>query len=396
MAMKKRTKYLTIAGVCLGLGIIPFLVWFSRRMEERHRYLIWDIRKRVMWIGSTLLSTRDVPLEEILGSGPGKGELAVAASAEKVLGEFLQKHDADENLVYVLYRQKVKPSNPTADTAVGKWGSSYYSWRMSAEKWKLASHFLWYSEDERNGVPERFPMLWQKRPDLSGGNVTFLTWEGASATVWAQHQFDPYLKDASDWVNADKIDLESALGLLRTGTKRKKAWALRLLGAGCRPEMVSVIGEFVRDKDYEIRRAAVSALGLTRRPEALALLRHCMEDSVRFEVARSLGQIGGASVLEPLGRLLRDKDHQVRWYAALALGQTGLKEALPPLLKALEQDSGLERAVLSSLKRLGWTPPPGHAIPRESPEKTREAVPATVPKPAPIETVPTEAMEPSE
>lgn len=94
----------------------------------------------------------------------------------------------------------------------------------------------------------------------------------------------------------------------------------------------------LENKDTEVKREAIRALGETRSETALAPLTVALEDenySVRIEAVRALSTIGSEKAVELLTNALADKNRAVRLETTDALVQIGSKKALGILISAL-------------------------------------------------------------
>jgi HEAT repeat protein len=102
----------------------------------------------------------------------------------------------------------------------------------------------------------------------------------------------------------------------------------------------------LRDKNSDVRWAAVWALGETGSPEAVEALVGRLDDKtedreVREEAAGALGTIGSPKAVEALAGRLQDvaEDREVREEAAVSLGQIGSPEAVDVLTRRLADEN---------------------------------------------------------
>lgn len=101
----------------------------------------------------------------------------------------------------------------------------------------------------------------------------------------------------------------------------------------------------LKDRDSQIRKLAVVALGEIRDTRAVEPLIQVLSDddsNVRGEAADALSKIRDTKAVEPLIRVLRDNDSNVRCKAALALGEIRDAKASKPLIHALLNDKDSE------------------------------------------------------
>ena len=128
----------------------------------------------------------------------------------------------------------------------------------------------------------------------------------------------------------------------------------RLAGEEVMPPLVNAL----QDDSIIVSRAAVSALGDARNPQAIPHLKGILENRDKEELhavtVKVLGEIGGHDIMPTLLRALESSNELVRVRAALALGEFRTDEVIPHFLKLLQDDSDSLRAIAaSSLGLLG-------------------------------------------
>ncbi|HVR35762.1 MAG TPA: hypothetical protein VMS21_07920, partial [Methylomirabilota bacterium] len=150
-----------------------------------------------------------VSLDQLLGVGDD-AEVRVA-SAELVFGEAMRKEleMPDRLFVSLAYQREVEPADPNATDLLQKWGSSYNSWLMSAEKWRLAEHCPW-----------QFPMVWEKRPDLFGGKVIVLyrNWSRESLST---NEFSLRMSRVRKWLAPESVDSAEVVRQLSSASEEE-------------------------------------------------------------------------------------------------------------------------------------------------------------------------------
>jgi len=314
-------------------------------------------RKNLKSIGIALRVVGQ-PIDQFLDCHTTNG--AHVVSAEKVFDRLLRNQQIPEHVfVSAIYKKRVPPDNPKGNSLIAKWGSSYNTWCMPSEKWRLALEFepfAWAGKADYS--PSGFPIVWDKRPDLYGDVVVVLTIGGSCYSVPAK-PFQSYLQAAWNWVNPDRVDMAALLEMTKSLSPKTRAAGVRLLGLRKDPAQITEIGKHLKDENYDVRVAAAWALGRLSNPVAISLLEGAMQDKegVRVEVAKALGNIAGEATVAPLVHLLKDKSELVRREAAKALGDSKSQEAIVPLQEALDDpDPQTRYAVLDSLTRLGWSP----------------------------------------
>ncbi|MCU0229546.1 MAG: HEAT repeat domain-containing protein, partial [Bryobacterales bacterium] len=88
------------------------------------------------------------------------------------------------------------------------------------------------------------------------------------------------------------------------------------------------------DRDY-----AVHPLGARKNPRALPILAPFLKDpKVKYEIAWSLGEIGGEQVVDMLLPLLQEEDTNIRMIAMYSLGKLQVRRTLPYILPLREDN----------------------------------------------------------
>ena len=135
--------------------------------------------------------------------------------------------------------------------------------------------------------------------------------------------------------------LLKALDYKRPAVRANAAWALGIVGdTRALPGLI----ERLWDKDLEVRRESILALGRLKNPEAVEPLRKVltsrMAASVIYDAARALGSIGSPEAVGDLIRVMdRDPDWKIKGACAKALGRIGEGRSEKPLGKLLLQVS---------------------------------------------------------
>jgi hypothetical protein len=255
-----------------------------------------------------------------------------------------------------------KPLNPDGATALEKWGSSYNSWCMSKEKWDLAFAFteLRASVDGHNAFKELtagFPILWVKRPEFYGDTVVYLS--TTEKGELSSSRFRNYLAEATQWLNPQQVDLDELLRMAKSDETGKRIYALRVLGARKDPMQIQAIGPAIRDEDFEVRSAAIWALGWIGHSDAIRLLEPMLDEkTITEEIAVALGRIGGDAAVPLLVTILKDDNLNARRKAIVSLGETKSPSAVEPLQTFLRDstDPFSKDLARKALSRLGWKP----------------------------------------
>jgi len=139
------------------------------------------------------------------------------------------------------------------------------------------------------------------------------------------------------------------------------------------------LGEALKDKDPEVRRAAIVAMGPIGK-KSIPLLQQALKDKdLRLEAAAALGLIGkaAAAAVPDLCLLLQDPEPEARRKAAAALGSIGSErqEVIPALMQALTDKEAGEPAMYA-LARMNKAMPVLIAALRD--EKTADRAAATL------------------
>ena len=155
--------------------------------------------------------------------------------------------------------------------------------------------------------------------------------------------------------------LAKALELNSYEVRRAAVIALGKFGELAMEPLIKALG----DENYEVRLAAAGVLGAISDSRAVEPLSKMLnlrypksymdgEWSVRRKAAEALGEIGDSHAVEPLIKALGDEHNKVRIAAAKALGDIGDPRAVEPLIKALEDKANHVRdAAKEALRKLG-------------------------------------------
>jgi HEAT repeat protein len=132
--------------------------------------------------------------------------------------------------------------------------------------------------------------------------------------------------------------VEQAL-LAATGATRA-GW-LEVAALGRFPLLPETVQKCLADKDWSVRRAALSALAAQGGDAALALpLAQDKEPAVRCAALEALAALKSELVLAPARAALQDEVWQVRASAAAALGRVRHKDSIEPLIARMESEEG--------------------------------------------------------
>jgi hypothetical protein len=160
-------------------------------------------------------------------------------------------------------------------------------------------------------------------------------------------------------------DIERYLDRLKSPSeqhRQKAASRLVKMGATAVPALI----EAIQDRDENVRRHAMSALGKIGDASAVPALIASLLDrgsSVRRYAALALGEIGDASAVPALIEAIQDSHWDVRRFAVEALGRFGDAPAVSALLGALYDSEWFVRShAAEALNRLG----DARALPRKA------------------------------
>ncbi len=150
------------------------------------------------------------------------------------------------------------------------------------------------------------------------------------------------------------------LGLLENSKPVVRRHVVDALGEIAQADTWQVISELVsRDPSFEVRSAAVKALGKIGNKQALPILERALRDeaAVRCSAVIAIGLLGDTKAAPALVAMLRDSAPEVRYHAVTALGKLGAKSALPAI-QALHEDADpmVQRGVEKALEELGAEP----------------------------------------
>ncbi|HYO87483.1 MAG TPA: HEAT repeat domain-containing protein [Candidatus Limnocylindrales bacterium] len=170
----------------------------------------------------------------------------------------------------------------------------------------------------------------------------------------------PDLTIPEDGTWADLTDLLAALRGPDWDTRQNAAKQLRAQARGLRgledAQAISQLADALRDDDYSVRWAVVSALAWLRDDTAVPMLLEAMHDkhfTVRLAVIRAFEEIGSPAVAPALVEHLRDPHALVREKAAEALGVLRAPDADEALNAALrDREPFVRRAAAEALGEL--------------------------------------------
>ena len=150
------------------------------------------------------------------------------------------------------------------------------------------------------------------------------------------------------------------IGRLRDKNSDVRWAAVWALGETGSPEAAEALVGRLDDKteDREVRQEAAGALGTIGSPKAVEALAGRLQDvaedrEVREQTAVSLGHIGSPEAVDLLIGLLRDKSHDARWEAVEALGEIGSPEAVRALGRLVDENDDMWYAALWALRETG-------------------------------------------
>ncbi len=111
-----------------------------------------------------------------------------------------------------------------------------------------------------------------------------------------------------------------------------------------------------RDASFEVRAAAVKALGKIGNKDVLPVLETALKDEsvVRCSAVIAMGLLGNINATPALVAMLRDSAPEVRYHSVCALGKLGAKSAVSAIQALLEDpDSMVQRGAEKALEDLG-------------------------------------------
>ena len=156
----------------------------------------------------------------------------------------------------------------------------------------------------------------------------------------------------------DPKSREAIRGLLHDPSPRVREQAAQMLRNLRDKESAPEMKALLADSDPATRRRAVQALGLMDAREAARDIGNNLiadaDDRVRIAAADALGRLRSPEAEEFLTQALRDRNDEVRGAAIASLGAIGATAAAPQLRAMYEQDPGSHRVRLAlALKSLG-------------------------------------------
>ncbi|MBK7493307.1 MAG: HEAT repeat domain-containing protein [Nitrosomonas sp.] len=165
-----------------------------------------------------------------------------------------------------------------------------------------------------------------------------------------------------------KVELETADRMFRQwieyllNKKNTQELFLQLLsqpGAKIRYQAstLQILTSALKDEDSFVRSRAAKSLGEIGGKTVVDVLMLALKDEdsfVRSRAASALGEIGDKAVVHPLIHSLKDEDSTVRWMAAEALEKIGDKAAVDPLIHSLKDENSIVRwTAAEALEKIG-------------------------------------------
>lgn len=179
-----------------------------------------------------------------------------------------------------------------------------------------------------------------------------------------------------------KDEIEIQIDLLSDPDLVVRREAVITLGEMGDDRCVEPLVRALRDGDWQVREAAIDALGQVGSPAVELLIKQLRDWDIRKAVIRALGRIKDERVLEPLVNQLRsdefgldatdalvmlgepavdrlvaalkDKDESIRKQAVIALGRIKSTQALDPLIEMLQDKDWFTRlTAAAALEKIG-------------------------------------------
>lgn len=179
-----------------------------------------------------------------------------------------------------------------------------------------------------------------------------------------------------------KDEIEIQIDLLNDPDLVVRREAVITLGEMGDERCVEPLVRALRDGDWQVREAAIDALGQVGSPAVEPLIKQLRDWDIRKSVIRALGRIKDERVLEPLVNQLRsdefgldatdalvtlgepaivrlvaalkDKDESIRKQAVIALGRIKSTQALDPLIEMLQDKDWFTRlTAAAALEKIG-------------------------------------------
>jgi len=149
----------------------------------------------------------------------------------------------------------------------------------------------------------------------------------------------------------DERCVEPLARALRDGDWQVREVAIEAMGQVGSPAVETLLKLL---RDWEVRKYAIAALGKIRDERVLdPLMLQLRNDEFKDDAINALVELGGPAV-EKLIAALRDKDENVRKSAVLALGRIKNGEAIDPLIEMLgDQDWFTRLTAAAALESIG-------------------------------------------
>lgn len=241
---------------------------------------------------------------------------------------------------------------------------NFNTWEMSSQFWENTASFTWRNSETR--MRYAFPVLWSNNAQKTGDYVCLQTYsygQQFSSQIHAVElsTFNKYLDAATQWLEPERVNIDTLLKILEKGDSGEKEFAIKMLGKKKSIKSISIIKKYLKSKDYCLREAAFYALGMIGNTEAIDILQKIMNTkdehyNYKFKAIEALSMIKSKETLPIFKRLMKDKKAFIRAKTASAIGESTDKgQAITILLPYFsDKDINVRHAVIDALHKLGW------------------------------------------
>ena len=311
---------------------------FSMRSSGFPLFVIGASLVLLAMLGPDVLGQQDVPpadLQTLLARFEKERALPYAQRI-RLVGQFsrfrtpealqallrLRQRETDRNMALQLFNQIARHEGPAVEA--------------------LVDQTLRTSENFSEQLAAARAMKGKMNPTRTAIALEILVREPLNATL--RRTIDDALGSIEDEGSIDRL-VRSGLSSRNRTVLLSSIVALGRIG---RPESISRLSRFTRNRDMELRGAAYDALGGIDDPAARQILERGLTSSEPQIASRCVAGLGryaaeDAELREKMLRLLRSNKMELRLAAADALAEAGVREILEPLLCRRPRSASIHR-----------------------------------------------------
>lgn len=275
LAMLKKTKRILVLTTIIAILSLILLYMYINRSSQQEDFLHSSF-VALKFISNDFYYRTGLTIRDLAHNSVDTPRIVGAEEVfdQRVMKKFTDRagcisNDYGDFLVSIYYQMHIPPRNPSGRTPLEKWGSSFNSWLMNETAWEAAEDFEWSPSVEDLKLlgkdcrfqSGKFPVLWDKNPELSGGIITiFPADKTGGLNFLSEPVFNKYIHAAKEWLEPEKISIEELEEKIRNGCGNEKAFAIRMLGRKGDKKGLEIIQPFLSVNDRQLKEAAEYAL----------------------------------------------------------------------------------------------------------------------------------------